>query len=196
MNDHEVIQVDYEGLRSFVDRFPEENADVFDRLAFLWDDTARTETHFLVLSGGTKIVAVGSVKAPQSKPSELWLTHVSVDPAYKNQGNGKNILKSIFNYAAKSGKILSPSSFEPEGLKYLAPAMAQLHLQYPDLKIRYNGTYLGEIVNGYEPYKFVQPHGWGSIEIKKLSETEDPPEPKKKNKILGLLSKFSPNQSG
>src|SRR3954471_12903200 len=100
MEEHQVIQVDYEGLRSFVDRFPDENADVFERLAFLWDDTARRETHFLVLSDSTKIVAAGSVRPNPKDSNELWLTHISVDPAYKHQGNGKAVLKDIFNFAA------------------------------------------------------------------------------------------------
>jgi hypothetical protein len=194
MNEHEVVQVDYAGLRSFVDKYPEENADVFDRLAYLWDDCARSETHFLVLSGGTKIVAAGSVRSNPKDENELWLMHVSVDPQYKHQGNGKAILNSIFNYAASSDKILARSNFTDEGFKYLAAMSTKLHLQYPDLRIRYN-TLAGEIVTGAEPYTIVKDCGF--LKIRKLSDPEEPPFfIMKKNRGSRLLAKVSAGRWG
>ncbi len=154
--------VDYDGLRALIDASAE-NADVFDRLAYLWDDMSRWETHFPVVSDAGKILAAGSVRPNPENEAELWLTHISVDPDYKGQGYGKNILRRIFAYAHDAGYLLAPSSFEKEGLERLAPIMPRLHREFPDLKIRYK-TLSGAVVDGSEPYALVHKGGFLAIE--------------------------------
>jgi GNAT superfamily N-acetyltransferase len=195
MKEHDVIQVDYEGLRSFVDRFPE-NKDVFDRLAYLWDEEARREKHFLILEDERKIIAAGSVRNNPKDESELWLTHVSVDPEYKNHGNGTAILRDIFNYAVQTGQMLAPSAFQPEGYLYLAPVMARLHQQFPDLKVIYKEAIGGtEPVTGAEPYELVKPDKWSTLHIRKLSDPPIPTlddffKPTKRARVSQLLNRL------
>lgn len=160
-----IMQTDYEGLRALMGEFPE-NADVFKRLAFLWDDSARHETHFLGLSG-SKIVAAGSVKENPYDKSELWLMHISVDPEYKGHGYGKRILSSIFDHAVKSGHILAPSTFEDEGFICLAHVMERLHQEHPTLKMHYSRAIPDEIIDGSRPYTLLRPYGYGSLQIQK-----------------------------
>ena len=132
----DVTVTDFQGLNNLNTTF-NCNAGMYKRLRYLDSLCAPNQTHFVITTSDHQVVAVGSIRPSHLMKGQLILDHVSVDPEFKNQGCAKKIVRSIFAYAQDNGYILTPSRFEEEGMKYLAPTMAKLHREFPALPINY-----------------------------------------------------------
>ncbi|MAQ70910.1 MAG: hypothetical protein CL565_01825 [Alphaproteobacteria bacterium] len=127
---------DFSGLNSLNTAF-NCNADMYVRLQFLEFKAALNEKHFVITTPDHKVVAVGSVRPSNLLKGQLFMHHISVDPEFKNQGCATKIVRAIYQYAQDNSFVLTPTRFEEEGMKYLAPTMAKLHREFPDLPISY-----------------------------------------------------------
>lgn len=122
-------QMDVMGPREFGQfiRSTPENADVTKRLKYLND--IPNEDHIVIMIGN-KIVAVGGVQLNPYYPIQLWIKHISVDPAYQGRGFARRILERIYQLAAERGMKVKHGSFTEEGerLKHIHD---ELEARYP-----------------------------------------------------------------
>lgn len=139
------------------------NADVFERLEFLNRAMRHADNRLYVVActGEGKIIAAATLMPSLHVPGALAIAQISVDPQHKNNGHGRRLLATIFDYAAARNTPLRATTFEPEGWRYLAPVMARLHRQYPNLRIFYADCD-PYCLTGEHSYKLVE-HGLGGL---------------------------------
>ena len=113
----------------FINDTPE-NEDLLSskRIKYLVD--IQNEQHIVVLIGN-KIVAVGGVQVNPYYPVQLWIKHVSVDPAYQGRGFGRMILERIYQLAAEARLKLKHGSFTEDGEQRLKHIHDELERKYP-----------------------------------------------------------------
>lgn len=125
-------------FNNLIDSIPA-NADVFNRLEHLHASARYVDnrSYFVATTAKRKIVAAATLMPSAHHPGALAIAQISVDPEYKDERLGTQLVKAIFNHAAAQDIALHATSFEPEGWRCLAPVMARLHRQYPSLRIAY-----------------------------------------------------------
>ncbi|HEY9676911.1 MAG TPA: GNAT family N-acetyltransferase [Drouetiella sp.] len=99
------------------------------RLHYLHPDEAREQAH-VTLSLGNRIAGIGGVRSSRSLPGELWVDHISVDPAYQGRGYARNIIESIYDYALRRNQQVTPSSFSEMGQR-LKPIFTEMNEKFP-----------------------------------------------------------------
>jgi GNAT superfamily N-acetyltransferase len=154
---HAIAVTDYFGLCALAEADPA-NGEIFSwpsapgRLHYLTYAEAIEETHFVALQGSL-IVGVGSVRDASGAPSTSFLTQISVDPEHRKQGHARRILSRIFSECAARQQVIEPTGFSKLGWQAVAPTMAKLHQQQPDLLIRWNPDRLNALTDGHRPYR-------------------------------------------
>lgn len=109
------------------------NGDLLDqpkRIKYLTASEIKRETH-IVAFDGDKIVGIGGVEVSPYHPEQLWIKHISVDPAYQGRGIARELLTRIYRYAQETGTKLQPGSFTDEGQR-LAHIHAELDKTFPN----------------------------------------------------------------
>lgn len=130
------------------------NADVFTRLKYL-DSSARrddSQSQFVITDSKDKIIAAASIQRAPNDPARIWILGVSVDAAARGQGHATALLRSIFAHAAKRQLVVEGSTFSDDGLAYLAPMMARIHRDYPEVKAC-TSRYPADLFDGHAPYR-------------------------------------------
>lgn len=116
--------------------------------------------YFLKVSDDGLVVAAASFY-PYAKGADkryphddsMYLSQVSVHKDHRKNGYAKDLLNSVFALASKTNSVLRLSDFKPDGRKYLAPILPNIHHRYPDAKVLYDGEL--EPVTGKDRYKLV-----------------------------------------
>lgn len=105
------------------------NGENVRRLHYLSEVSYHDQTHF-TLSLGRRIIGVGGVQVNPYDPSQLWMQHVSVESKYQGYGYARQILTSIYEYAAQNNLKVVPSSFSKMGQR-LKHIHTELDAKYP-----------------------------------------------------------------
>ena len=94
----------------------------------------------------------------------MYLSQVGVHGDHRKKGYAKDLLGSVFALATRTESVLMLSSFEPDGRSYLAPILPDIHGQYPQAKVIYDG--MDSPVTGERKYKLVA--DWGTLPVQYL----------------------------
>lgn len=88
---------------------------------------------------------------PYQNDNILFLGGLCVRSAVRNQGYAGILVREIFEMVARETKILQISEFSNAGEKYLAPKIAQTHIEnYPAVKVLY--PYESFAIQGFQQY--------------------------------------------
>jgi GNAT superfamily N-acetyltransferase len=115
--------------------------DLFDRIKYLHSNEMFKEDHIIVVTDTGLVVGNIATQVNPYDTTQLWIKHVSVDPAYHNKGVATVMVEELYALARDTQKSLQRGSPTQMGKDHLTEVFHRASARNPDVHVIPAPTY-------------------------------------------------------
>jgi GNAT superfamily N-acetyltransferase len=94
---------------------------------------AKYDTYYFIVEIENKIIGSARLQQNPYDKNMFWLTHLTIDEEYRNQGYASKLANEIFKFVKQNDYVLKGSMYSDIGYEKLKPLFNRLAKQY-DIK--------------------------------------------------------------